>query len=123
QVLFPALLSTLMLGGFYPLTQVYQHKEDARRGDKTFSLMLGIKGTFWFAAVMFAVSGAAFFVYFFWLDELLHFWLFVLCTFPLTIYFAWWMKKVHKDLTAANYKNTMHMNLLGSLGLNVFFAV
>ncbi|RZK46863.1 MAG: prenyltransferase, partial [Hymenobacter sp.] len=45
-----ALVSTLFLCGSYPLTQIYQHQEDARRGDRTLSLRLGIRGTFGFAA-------------------------------------------------------------------------
>ena len=44
-----ALVSSLFLCGSYPLTQVYQHAEDARRGDRTLSLRLGIRGTFVFA--------------------------------------------------------------------------
>jgi 1,4-dihydroxy-2-naphthoate octaprenyltransferase len=52
KFLYPALLSTCLLLGSYPMTQIYQHEEDARRGDKTFSLLLGIKETFIFTAVI-----------------------------------------------------------------------
>ena len=54
-----ALVSTLFLCGSYPLTQVYQHEEDARRGDRTLSLRLGIRGTFVFAAVGLLAGAAA----------------------------------------------------------------
>ena len=44
SVQIPAILSSLLLFGSYPMTQIYQHEEDARRGDKTLSLKLGIQG-------------------------------------------------------------------------------
>jgi len=50
NVILPGLLSTLMLLGTYPITQIYQHEEDAKHGDKTFSMVLGIRGTFYFVA-------------------------------------------------------------------------
>ncbi|WP_332914364.1 hypothetical protein [Algoriphagus boritolerans] len=40
HVLIPGLLTSLMLWGNYPLTQVYQHREDTRRGDQTLSITL-----------------------------------------------------------------------------------
>ena len=42
---------TLMLGGSYPLTQIYQHAEDEKRGDLTLSRHLGVRGTLIFSAV------------------------------------------------------------------------
>jgi 1,4-dihydroxy-2-naphthoate octaprenyltransferase len=42
------LLTALLIGGFYPFTQIYQHDEDSSRGDKTLSYRLGIYGTFIF---------------------------------------------------------------------------
>ena len=55
HVILPGLLTSLMLWGNYPLTQVYQHGEDARRGDRTLSLLLGIKGTFAFSTLFFVL--------------------------------------------------------------------
>ena len=65
EVALPALLSTLLLWGSYPMTQIYQHAEDARRGDLTLSRLLGIRGTFLFTAVVFLIADAGF-VYYFW---------------------------------------------------------
>src|SRR5688572_14873419 len=48
SIIIPGLLSSLLLLGTYPMTQIYQHEEDAKRGDRTFSMMLGIRGTFYF---------------------------------------------------------------------------
>jgi 1,4-dihydroxy-2-naphthoate octaprenyltransferase len=41
--------SALLFGGGYPITQIYQHEEDARRGDLTLSRKLGVTGTLAFA--------------------------------------------------------------------------
>ncbi len=60
HVLVPGVLSSLLLWGNYPLTQVYQHREDARRGDRTLSILLGTKGTFVFSGLFFALGAAAF---------------------------------------------------------------
>src|SRR5687767_13642526 len=43
------LISSLLFGGFYPLTQVYQHKQDLKDGVRTISYKLGVKGTFIFS--------------------------------------------------------------------------
>ncbi|NJK83733.1 MAG: ubiquinone biosynthesis protein UbiA, partial [Saprospiraceae bacterium] len=60
----PAILSSLMLLGSYPMTQIYQHEEDAKRGDTTLSLKLGILGTFHFTAITFGLATAGFVAYF-----------------------------------------------------------
>ena len=56
MIQIPALLTTMMLMSAYPITQVYQHKEDRERGDFTLSLSLGILGTFHFTAFAFVMT-------------------------------------------------------------------
>jgi hypothetical protein len=51
-----AAISALWIGSTYPLTQVYQHREDARRGDLTLSRWLGTRGTLLFAGVGFGLA-------------------------------------------------------------------
>lgn len=43
----------------YPLTQVYQLEEDARRGDRTLAMVLGPAGSFTFALVVLVIAGLA----------------------------------------------------------------
>jgi 1,4-dihydroxy-2-naphthoate octaprenyltransferase len=43
----------------YPLTQVYQIDEDARRGDRTLAMVLGPAGSFTFALVVLVLAGLA----------------------------------------------------------------
>ncbi|MGB4774528.1 MAG: UbiA family prenyltransferase, partial [Daejeonella sp.] len=50
------LICSFLIGASYPLTQVYQHQEDAKRGDKTLSMVLGIRGSFCFSACLFAMA-------------------------------------------------------------------
>ena len=54
--LLPAICSSIFLLGSYPLTQVYQHKEDDERGDRTISLMLGVNRTFLFSRICFILG-------------------------------------------------------------------
>ena len=60
----PALLSSALLWGSYPMTQVYQHEEDKERGDITISLKLGILGTFHFTAVTFGLANIGFILFY-----------------------------------------------------------
>lgn len=42
------LISSCLIGASYPLTQIYQHEEDSKRGDRTLSILLGYRGFFCF---------------------------------------------------------------------------
>ena len=118
--LLPALICTSNLLAIYPLTQVYQHEEDAKRGDMTMSRLLGIKGTFLNACFWLLLSGGGYLAYFGFTYPLL---LLVLLLFPLLAFFGWWMQKVWQDERRADFKNTMWLNLLASVCLNVFFGI
>ena len=120
-IIHPALLSSALLWGSYPMTQVYQHEEDARRGDITLSLKLGVKGTFIFTGVVFA---AASLFYWFYLNQFssIASWTFIGSMLPVIGFFNWWFFLVLKDEIKANFTHTMRLNLISSLCLNVFFG-
>jgi 4-hydroxybenzoate polyprenyltransferase len=120
NLLLPALICTSNLLAIYPLTQVYQHDEDARRGDLTMSRILGIRGTFINACGWLGLSGLGYLVYFGLSAQLL---LLLLCLAPLLVFFTWWMWQVWQDEQQANFKNTMLLNLLASVCLNIFFGI
>lgn len=125
KYLFPAVLSSFNLLGFYPMTQIYQHEEDAKRGDLTMSRLLGIRGTFLFTAGIFLLVTVGFF-FFFQEKEILHFSAFIvylLVMSPVLIFFNVWFLKVLKNEQLADYKHTMQLNFLGSICLNVFFVL
>ena len=125
KYLFPAIISSLNLLGFYPMTQIYQHEEDARRGDMTMSRLLGIKGTFIFTASIFLVVTIGFFFYF--QNTLIYnfpaFLVYILVMFPVLIYFNLWFLKVLKNQNQADFHHTMRLNMLGSVCLNLFFIL
>jgi hypothetical protein len=121
--LLPALICTSNLWAVYPLTQVYQHEEDALRGDLTFSRLVGIEGTFLNAALFFTFSFAGFLYYFLQFGTYNTLFILTLCMGPVLGYFGMWWWKVRQNPAEANFRHTMRMNVLASLGLNVFFGI
>lgn len=115
--------ASLLIGGFYPLTQVYQHDADKADGVTTLSLMLGYKGTFIFTAIIYLFAFLFLYFIFYQQDELINFIILMVALFPVLIYFFSWAMKVWKDEREASFKNTMRMNLLASLCINIAFII
>ena len=118
---WPGILSSALLLGSYPMTQIYQHEEDAKRKDLTISRLLGVKGTFHFSATMFFIAATGFAWYFLQYHELADAFLFLAFLIPVITYFLLWYSDVRKDAAAANFSRTMKLNFISSLCLNVFF--
>lgn len=118
--LLPAFICTSNLLAIYPITQVYQHAEDARRGDLTMSRILGIRGTFINAAVWLGLSGLGFLLFF---ENKLHFAVLAALLSPLIAFFCVWMWRVWQNERAADFRSTMVLNLLASVCLNLFFGI
>jgi 1,4-dihydroxy-2-naphthoate octaprenyltransferase len=118
---FAMIAASLLIGGFYPLTQIYQHQQDKADGVNTLSLLLGYRGTFIFTAIVyfFAVSTLAY--------QLLSthqqnsFFIIQIFFIPVLVYFFWWFRQVTLKHTAANFVNTMRMTLLASACTNAAF--
>ncbi|MDN5201753.1 UbiA family prenyltransferase [Fulvivirgaceae bacterium BMA10] len=121
QTLIPGLLSSLLLWGSYPMTQIYQHEEDAKRGDGTLSILLGIKGTFYFTAIMFTLASLGFFLYFQKYFATMYGSHFLFFLSPVVLYFGFWFLKVLKNRSKADYGHTMWLNTLSALLMNAFF--
>jgi len=115
--------AALFLWGVYPLTQVYQHEEDARHGDLTISRLVGIRGTFVLSALFLSAAVAGFVVLFATGRGALTVVLFVGILAPALGYFLWWAAGVWRDPTRADFRRTMGMNLLASGLLNLFFLL
>jgi 1,4-dihydroxy-2-naphthoate octaprenyltransferase len=113
--------SSLLIGAFYPLTQIYQHRQDEADGVQSISARLGYRGTFIFSAFVFILAMIALAWYFANNLELDRFLIIQICMLPALVYFFWWMRKVFTNEKAANFKNTMTMNLIGSICSNVAF--
>lgn len=123
SVVFPGLLCVVNLLAVYPITQVYQHAEDETHGDLTYSRLVGIKGTFVHAALCFAASFAGFGYWYITNNEIESWLLFSAFMLPTMVFFLYWWKKVASSPSEANYRNTMRLNALASLGLNIFFII
>jgi 1,4-dihydroxy-2-naphthoate octaprenyltransferase len=122
KVLFPGFLTSLMFFATYPMTQVYQHEEDLKRGDITMSVKLGIRGTFVFAIMFFTLAAAGFIYYFVTTFSPFYAVVFILTQSPVVLYFLFWFATVVRDPSNADHKSTMRLNFISSLCLNVFFT-
>lgn len=124
EIYIPALLSSLLLMGSYPMTQIYQHEEDGKRGDQTISRMLGIIGTFHFTAIFFVIADAGFVWYFMTYRDPALAWLFQFFLLPVLIYFiSWYLSVRRRKDDGVTYRRTMRLNTLSAFCLNVFFLV
>ena len=115
--------ASIFLLGSYPLTQVYQHAEDKKRGDYTISIMLGIKGTFIFSSLAFLLGSMLLCSWFIQHRSVNEFLIFVISTSPILWYFGFWFKRVIRDNENANYESAMRMNMLSSICLSVAFVL
>lgn len=115
------LASSLLMGSFYPLTQVYQHQADLKDGVKTISYMLGYRGTFIFTALVYTLAMAALFYYYNSQGRQKNFFILATLLLPVLVYFFNWAIKVWKDVNHADFRHTMRMNLLASVCSNLAF--
>ncbi|UYZ63181.1 UbiA family prenyltransferase [Hymenobacter weizhouensis] len=118
-----ALVSTIFLCGSYPLTQVYQHEEDAQRGDLTLSLRLGIRGTFVWAGLALALGAALLAFIYLHRRTPHHLLIFLAATGPVVMLFGRWARAVWQDAAAADFEHTMRMNQVSSVCLSLAFVL
>jgi 1,4-dihydroxy-2-naphthoate polyprenyltransferase len=118
-----ALASSLLVGGVYPLTQIYQHEADAKDGVTTLSMFLGYRGTFMFTIGLFTLAIICLFVHFVNANTIWHFAYLNIFMFPVTLYFLRWMKRVWNNTLQANFENAMAMNIIASSCLNACFGL
>lgn len=117
------LAASLLIGGFYPMTQIYQHRQDAVDKVTTISMLLGVKGTFYYCMGINAVS--MFLLYFFYSmqQRLPAFFVIISCLLPVLLYFYRWLNEVNTNESAANFSHTMRMNLIASVCTNTAFTI
>jgi 1,4-dihydroxy-2-naphthoate octaprenyltransferase len=115
------LAAAFLIGGFYPITQLYQHEADAKDGVRTISMQLGKKGTFIFCSVMYFIALAFLWSYYKSHELFTPFIVLLIFFVPVVIYFLQWFLKVLKDENQADYKHTMRMNWLASTCTSLAF--
>ena len=117
----PLIAAAFLIGGFYPITQIYQHDADKADGVNSISLMLGKRGTFIFCAIVYAIAFALLFIHFQHQGQLNLFYILQLFFIPVVIYFLIWAFQVWKDESKADFKHTMQMNWIASICSNAGF--
>lgn len=115
--------ATLLIGGFYPLTQIYQHEADARDGVRTISALLGIRGTFLFCAIMNGIAFTVLAVFFLFSLEIKEFALLTTCMLPVLVYFIVWAVQVWRNPSRADFRHTMQMNTIASCCTSIGFIL
>ena len=115
------LASSLLIGGFYPLTQVYQHEADGKDGVTTISSFLGYKGTFKFTGLIYFSAFIVLAYHFISSLEAKQFLVLQIFMLPVFVYFFIWAAQVWKKTAAADFRNTMRMNILASCCTNAGF--
>ena len=114
-------LVTAFILGIYPLTQVYQHEEDALRGDMTISRLAGVRGTFILSAICLLIAMAGIFFWIFRTENIFLALIFIASQVPSLIYFVLWAVSVFKDEKRATHKRAMTMNIVASTLMSLFF--
>lgn len=125
-ILFPwegMLISSLLFGSLYPLTQIYQHGQDLEDDVKTISYKLGYMGTFVFSALMYLLAETLLFFYFENRAQSGQFWLLQLFFLPVMLYFLYWWRKVWRERKNASYRYAMQMNAIAATCTNIGFLV
>jgi 1,4-dihydroxy-2-naphthoate polyprenyltransferase len=120
--LVPCIISSLLIGALYPLTQIYQHEEDKKDGVTSISMLIGKRGTFIFSMLQFLSATFLLFLRFKQLNELNHFYWYLLIMLPVVLFFLYWMISVWKNEKAANFRNSLLMNILSTLCTTIFFV-
>jgi 4-hydroxybenzoate polyprenyltransferase len=117
-----AFICSCLIGASYPLTQIYQFDEDASRGDKTLSMLLGYKSSFIFSAIVFLTGIILMYKYWELQNQVTKFYVFAVCCAPIIVYFYWWLLKVIKNKENANFTNAMRMTLLSGIIMLGYFT-
>jgi 1,4-dihydroxy-2-naphthoate octaprenyltransferase len=116
-------ICALLIGGFYPLTQIYQHRQDKEDAVTTISYKLGYTGTFFFCAIVYLLA-FVFMAQFFVINQQFNqLWIVAILFVPVIVYFIWWFWQVSKTNAAANFKNTMRMTWLAAVCTNIAFII
>jgi 1,4-dihydroxy-2-naphthoate octaprenyltransferase len=113
--------ASLLIGGFYPLTQIYQHEADRKDGVLSISARLGYRGTFIFSAVVYSLAIGILGIYYTGLDQLPQFLLLTTLLLPVLVFFLKWAMSVWRDISAANFNNTMRLNVVASICTSIAF--
>jgi 1,4-dihydroxy-2-naphthoate octaprenyltransferase len=113
--------AAFLIGGFYPITQIYQHTSDAKDKVTTISMLLGKRGTMVFCAIMYLIAFALLWHYYFLQQQLQSFIVLQIFFIPVLVFFVRWAVLIWKDESRADFKHTMQMNWIASTCTSLAF--
>jgi len=116
---YAAFACSALVAAAYPLSQIFQHAEDAKRGDLTLSRYLGYNGTFLVSEVLLLCAHAGVLLS----STRLQYWIFAICLLPTTLYLLHWHRRVLHDSEAASFGHSLRLNICWALGLNLCFGI
>lgn len=111
----------LLIGGFYPITQIYQHDSDRNDHVTTISMILGKRGTFIFCSLLYMLAFGLLFLFFNQHQQLYLFAVIQIFFLPVAVYFLIWAQKVWNNPQKADYEHTMKMNWIASTCTSLAF--
>ena len=115
QVPYTGMIAAMLLiGGFYPLTQIYQHEADKQDGVTTISMSLGYRGTFIFTAIVYTCAMGMLYIHLAPAGKRTDFFILATIMVPVLVYFFYWAGQVWKNHKAANFHRAMRMNVLAA---------
>lgn len=123
KLILPGLFCSLLVAGSYPLTQIYQFEEDAKRGDKTVAMTLGYTGTFLWCAAALTLGFGAMIAYFLMFERIENLLVVTPLFVPSLIFLGWWFMKVRQDTSHANHHNAMRMSNISAWCGNTAFVI
>ncbi len=118
-----AITASCLIGAVYPLSQIYQHQQDLQDGVRSLSSVLGCRGTFVFAGMIFLIGTSLFCLNHVQDNDYQAIIFFLAWQFPVINYFLYWAIKVWKNEKFADYTHTMQMNLLACICMNSCFIL
>ena len=116
-------ISSLFIGSAYPLTQIYQHEADKNDDVISMSYLLGYNGTFIFSGILFSIATILLAYYFGIKHQSVAFVIFLVLMLPIVLKLSGWFGKVRQNTGNANFENTMRMNTMNSVCMNLYFIV
>ncbi len=122
-MLMLGLSTSFLFGGGYPITQVYQHKQDREDGVETISMLLGVRGTLMFSAIMNLLGWLILGYYLVQSRGWADLGIYATLMLPSLIFFNSWLMRVLKDAAEANFENVMKMSWLSALCNNLAILV
>ena len=117
----PMAVAGLLIAGAYPLTQIYQHEADRLDGVRSFSMLLGVKGTFVFSGIVYALAFALLGLHYGASGRWTAWALLMLAMTPVLAFFTRWALSAWEDDGAADHRNAMRMNTVASVCSSLAF--